>query len=611
MRRDSETKDAPPEGWLQWARRVAPREAQPRLRLLVHSDLQRIGWTSVPGVVPAGESWLTVGRHDPPFAGEGAAQARPLDDPYVSREQLRVRWIPGDGQFEVAPAPAGRRPISRVDLATSGSGEATPITGPTRLLPGDGVAIGDRVLLGLTLSGVHAPFEDRLGLVGEHEALWALRDEIRSVAQFGGSALVTGPTGAGKELVARALHAQSPRADGPFLAVNCASLPDNLVESVLFGHKRGAFTGATADEKGLFRAADGGTLFFDELGELPLLLQPKLLRVLQDGVVVPVGAHDGHRVDVRVVAATHRDLEAYVQAGKLREDLYHRLSAHALLVPSLAERRFDVPQLFVHALGLLRAEHPALGWLWAAAEEWRPALPFGFLADLIRRPWRGNVRELQNLAQRTARKNLHPGAFQAPDLPATQDDDHSSPGASSRSPKGVDAPPIERAPSSPEVAVGPPPSTRDVPSDATPPTSAADDAIVRSAGDTLGIARKTLLKLLARSAMVDLAAEADRLGLAAEERARRLRASAAEALLAMLEARDFNQSSVATALGASRTTLIKLMDDLGLPRAADLGAEEIQRARAQAGGDLDAAAKILRVSPSALKKRVTMLGSKG
>ena len=611
MRRDSETRDAPVEGWVAWARGRAPREAQPRLRLLVHSDLSRVGGLSVPGVVPSGTaSWLTIGRHGPPFAGAGATQARPLDDPHVSREQLRVRWLPDAGQFEIEPA--GKRSISRVDLSTGGSAEASPITGPTRLDPGAGIAIGDRVLLGLVMGGVHTPFEDRLGLVGEHDALWALRDEIRSVAQFGRSALVIGPTGAGKELVARALHAQSPRAAGPFVAVNCASLPDSLVESMLFGHRRGAFTGATGEEKGLFRAADGGTLFLDELGELPLSLQPKLLRVLQDGVVVPVGAHEGHRVDVRVVAATHRDLDAYVRAGKLREDLFHRLSAHVLRVPSLAERRFDVPEIFVHVLGSLRGDHPTLGWLWAPTDDWRPALPIGFLADLIRRPWRGNVRELQNLAERTARLNLHPGAFETPfedgGLPRYKslgDDSAPSTGpiASGPTPAPVSTPM--------PTPLSTPGSTRDLAPEGVASGSPQEEALLRAAGETLGIARKTLLKLLTRSAVVDLATEADRLGLGEPERARRLRASAAEALLSLLEARDFNQSSVAAALGASRTTLIKLMDDLGLPRAADLDAATIQRARADAGGDLDAAARILRVSPSALKKRVTLLNLKG
>lgn len=587
MRRDSETREAPPEEWGAWGRGRAPGALQPRLRLLVHSDLNRVGWLSVPGVVPVDGSWLALGRHEPPFAGSGPA--RPIDDPYVSRDQLRVRWLADAGQFEVEPAPATRRPLRRVDLSARPAGDpqalgadaaGSPITGPTRLEPGEGIAIGDRVLLGLDMGSFHGPLVDRLGLVGECEALWTLRDEIRSVALFGRSALVTGPTGAGKELVARALHAQSPRAAGPFVAVNCGALPETLAEGILFGHRKGAFTGATADEKGLFRAAEGGTLFFDELGELPVGLQPKLLRVLQDGIVVPVGAHEGVRVDVRVVGATHRDLEAHVRAGKLREDLYHRLAAHVLHVPSLAERRFDIPQLFVHVLGSLRAEHPALAWLWAAADEWHPALPIGFMVDLLRRPWRGNVRELQNLAERTARLNLHPGAFQAPAH------DEGPPGharveASSAS---VD----EGGPAPAAVAPG-------------------DEALFRAAGDRLGIARKTLLKLLSRSALVGLATDAERLGLAEGERTGRLRAAAGDALLAMLEAGGFNQSSVAVALGASRTTLIKLMDDLGLPRAADLGAEEIARARAEAGGDLDAAARLLRVSPGALKKRVTRL----
>jgi two-component system, NtrC family, nitrogen regulation response regulator GlnG len=588
MRLDSETRDAPAEGWVAWARGRSASESLPRLRLLVHSDLNRVGWLSVPGVVPPDGSWLTLGRNEPPFAGAGSAPARPLDDPYVSRDQLRVRWLSDAGQFEVEPAPATRRPISRVDLSTGAKAAASPITGPTLLAAGTGVAIGDRVLLGLDVGGFHAPLADRLGLVGEHEALWALRDEIRSVAQFGRSALVVGPTGAGKELVARALHAQSPRAAGPFVAVNCGALPETLVESVLFGHRKGAFTGATADEKGLFRAAEGGTLFLDELGELPLALQPKLLRVLQDGVVVPVGAHEGVRVDVRVVCATHRDLEAHVRAHKLREDLYHRLSAHVLRVPSLVERRFDIPPLFVHMLGSLRAEHPALAWLWAAAEEWRPALPIGFVVDLMRRPWRGNVRELQNLAERTARLNLHPGTFQPPAHDEGPPPVHADAGES------LDLTPV----SAPEV-----PSSQGAP-------VPADEELLRVAGDTLGIARKTLLKLLTRSVLLELAAEAERLGLGEAERTRRLRATAAGALVAMLGARDYNQSGVATALGASRTTLIKLMDDLGLPRAADLGADEISRACVQAGGDLDAAARSLRVSPGSLKKRVTLLNLK-
>jgi DNA-binding NtrC family response regulator len=589
------------DGWSVWMGGRAAEQQKPRLRVLYHPDLDRIGSLSVPGAVAP--DWLVLGRNDPSFGGFGAPSL-PLEDPHVSREQLRVRWLPGAQRFEVEPVPGARRRLGLVDLdrASSEAAATTPITGPTSLPPGACVAIGDRVLLGLELARVRAPDEDRIGLVGESEAVWALRDEIRSVAQFGRSALVNGPTGAGKELVARALHLGSPRAAGPFVAVNCAALPESLVEATLFGHKKGAFTGADAEGKGLFRSADGGTLFLDELGELPLSVQPKLLRVLQDGVVVPVGAAEGKRVDVRVIGATHRDLEAQVQAGKLREDLYHRMAAHVLRVPPLAARRFDIPALFVHTLAGLRAEHPSLVWLWEAGRAWRPALPIGFVADLMRRPWTGNVRELQNLAERTARLNLHPGRFQAPEAPSQ------APEAPSQAPAPAgEAPSLSVPPSVPEAA----PTTSD---EAAAPARSAEppvpEALLREASEALGLAHKTVLKLLAPGALIQLGAALDREAHGEAERAKLLRSHAAEALLTLLEEREFNQSTVAAALGTSRTTLIKLMDDLGLPRATDLSAEDIAKARSQAGGDIDAAARLLRVSPSALKKRLTLLNLK-
>jgi DNA-binding NtrC family response regulator len=569
---NSETQDASNrDGWSAWMRGKPADLRAPRLRLLYHVDLDRIGTLSMPGAIAA--RWFTIGRHDPPFGGVGGATLS-LDDPQVSRAQLRVRWLADALCFEVEPVAGARRPISVVDLDRGAA--ATPITAPIQLPPGAAIAIGDRVLLGLELARVHPSDADRIGLVGESEIMWALRDEIRGVAQFGRAALIHGPTGAGKELVARALHRESPRAAGPFVPVNCAALPETLVEAALFGRKKGAFTGADTDEKGLFRAAEGGTLFLDELGELPLAVQPKLLRVLQDGVVVPVGATEGRRADVRVVAATHRDLEAQVRAGGLREDLYHRMAAHVLEVPSLADRRFDIPELFVHLLRRLRAEHPSLAWLWDGARTWKPAVPIGFVADLLRRPWSGNVRELENLVERTARLNLSAGPFRAPDAPASI------------------PPPIVEAPVS-----GPASAERIVP-----------DALLRAAGEALALAHKTVLKLLTPEALLALGAETEREQLDDAARAARIRARAAEALLSLLEAREFNQSSVAADLGTSRTTLIKLMDDLALPRATDLTAEAIAAARDKAGGDLDAAARLLRVSPTALKKRLTMLALK-
>ena len=579
MRPSSETQDAVPEGWLGWSRGRAGGPPEPRLRLLYHSDIERFGAITLPGVIPGDGSWLTLGRNDPDFANAVPPSVRPLGDPNISREQLRVRWLRDAGRFELEPAGGARRPLHLVELGARGA--THQLSSRVQLEPGACVAIGDRALIGLEVASVHPPADSRMGLVGETEALWALREEIRSIAQFGRSALVNGPTGAGKELVARALHQQSPRAAGPFVPVNCAALPENLVESALFGHRKGAFTGADTEEKGLFRAAEGGTLFFDELGELPLSVQPKLLRVLQDGIVTPVGAHHGRPVDVRVVAATHRDLEAQVRRGELREDLYHRVAAHVVRVPSLAERRFDIPELLSHLLGRLRAEHPGLGWLWARGQEWRPALPIGFLVELLRQEFRGNVRELQNLVERTARLNLESGVFRGPEPPEAS------------TALSVPAPAPEALEPAESAALKP-----------------VEEAMVRRACEALGLARKTLLKLVTPAMLGSLAAEAEKEGFSEVEAEARLRARAAEALLTLLQARDYNQSSVAASLGASRTTLIKLMDDLGLPRAADLSLEDIDRARQQVGGDLDAAARLLKVSPAALKKRVTLLNLK-
>jgi DNA-binding NtrC family response regulator len=458
--------------------------------------------------------------------------------------------------------------------------------------------------------------------VGESAALWFLRDEIRALAGFDRPTLVTGPTGAGKELVASALHRQSARAGGPFLPVNCAALPEALLESVLFGHRRGAFTGADRDEKGLFRAADGGTLFLDEVGEMPLVVQPKLLRVLQDQVVMPVGAHEGHRVNVRVLAATHRDLAAQVREGRLREDLYHRIAAHVLRVPSLRERRLDIPELFFHMLRRHRAEHPALGWLWAGAREWKPVVPIGFLAGLMGAPWTGNVRELQNVVERTVLLNLTPGSFRSPGAPALVAPPSSPHPAtfSSSGPRPTTSPSLASGPHLPAAAVPAAPSlsassprhpVADLPpsnppgalASPVPPEPPLGDAL-RAAGEALGLAPKTIRKLLPPESLQILQASADRDG---GELTPRLRAQAADALLALLDAHDFNQSSVAQALAVSRTTLIKIMDDLALPRAGDLTADAIAAARAHASGDLAAAARALRVSAAALRKRIAQL----
>jgi two-component system nitrogen regulation response regulator NtrX len=210
------------------------------------------------------------------------------------------------------------------------------------------------------------------------------------VAPTEGWVLISGESGTGKELVARAIHAGSPRADESFVAVNCAAIPKDLVESELFGHQRGAFTGATQTRRGRFEEASGGTLFLDEIGEMPLSAQPKLLRVLEDRRVTRVGGERAFPVDVRVLAATNHDLRSAVRDGTFREDLYHRINVVELKLPPLRDRLEDIPLLCDHFLDFYAGQYG------------RPSLSLTEEAvDRLRRHrWTGNVRELRNLMER-------------------------------------------------------------------------------------------------------------------------------------------------------------------------------------------------------------------
>jgi Nif-specific regulatory protein len=220
--------------------------------------------------------------------------------------------------------------------------------------------------------------------------------------------LVEGETGTGKELVARGIHGASERGEAPFIAVNCAALTETLLESELFGHCKGAFTGATQDRRGLFEAADGGTIFLDEVGEMPLSMQAKLLRVLQEGEVTPVGDHRPKKVDVRVLAATNRALEQEVERGVFRADLYYRLAAFPIRLPPLRERLEDVPLLAERFLAEAAVRH---------RKDIR-GLQGGALDLLMAFTWPGNVRELQNEIERAvalaaAGESLGPSHFSA------------------------------------------------------------------------------------------------------------------------------------------------------------------------------------------------------
>lgn len=227
-------------------------------------------------------------------------------------------------------------------------------------------------------------------LIGVSPWVAAVQAEIDMVSPFKSSVLVTGPSGTGKELIARSVHERSPRAEHPFIPVNCAAISGTLFESHMFGHLKGAFTGSNYEAMGCFRAANGGTLFLDELGELEADMQAKLLRVLQEQAVVPVGSHDEHPIDVRVVAATNKNLIEEVAAGRFREDLYYRLAVISIRTVPLRERPEDIELLADYVVSRLSIQH---------------GLPFkplshGALDKLRNHHWPGNVRELQNVLER-------------------------------------------------------------------------------------------------------------------------------------------------------------------------------------------------------------------
>ena len=230
----------------------------------------------------------------------------------------------------------------------------------------------------------------RLGIVTRSTAMERVLAEARMVARNDAAVLLAGESGTGKELLARAIHEASPRREAPFVAINCGAIPEALLESELFGHVKGSFTGALRDNKGLFQSAAGGTLLLDEIGDMPLALQVKLLRVLQEREVRPVGSAQSVKVDVRVISATHRDLRAETAAGRFREDLYYRLNVVALALPPLSARREDIPLLAGHFLAMLAVRYG------------KPAGTFApeAMQRLVAGAWKGNVRELQNVVEK-------------------------------------------------------------------------------------------------------------------------------------------------------------------------------------------------------------------
>ena len=244
-----------------------------------------------------------------------------------------------------------------------------------------------RQIQSLKVQTTRMPFGD---LIGECEVMTRLKDQLLRVVDSSASVLLTGESGAGKEVVARSLHSQSERADQPFVAVNCAALPESLLESELFGHKKGAFTDAKNAREGLFLQANGGTLFLDEIGELPMEMQPKLLRAIEQQTVRPVGGTEEQPFDVRLVTATNRDLEERIETGQFREDLYYRINVLEIFVPPLRVRGNDILLLASHFLTVFSQRN----------EKTITSIDEATAKKLLAYDWPGNVRELRNVMER-------------------------------------------------------------------------------------------------------------------------------------------------------------------------------------------------------------------
>ncbi len=333
--------------------------------------------------------------------GQMALAALAASRPQLVITDLKMDGMDGMALFEAIHSTAPTLPV--IILTAHGTiPEAVAATkrGVFGFMPKpfDSQALLEQVAQALKLStgsrvaGMASADNDwRSGIVTASTVMEDVLSRARLVAQSDASVFIYGASGTGKELLARAIHCASARAAGPFVAVNCAAIPEALMESELFGHKKGAFTGAVYDHKGLLQTADGGTLFLDEIGDMPLPLQAKLLRVLQEHQVRPVGATQTVDVDMRVISATHRSLEQRIADRQFREDLYYRLNVVALSIPLLAQRPEDIVPLAVHFLKQVATRY---------RKEVSSFAPEA-LELLVAAPWPGNVRQLQNVVEQT------------------------------------------------------------------------------------------------------------------------------------------------------------------------------------------------------------------
>ena len=345
----------------------------------------------------------------PESSGEKAVAHLSLHRPHIVVTDLRMSGMDGMAVFDAIHQ---RNPTLPVIILTAHGTIPDAVAATKRGVfgflakPFDSKALLEQVEKALAASGLHnetinSNVEDRnwrRGIITRNPVMEDVLNQARLVAESDISVFIHGESGTGKDLLARAIHKASPRCNHSYVAINCSAIPEPLLESELFGHSKGSFTGATRDHKGLFQAAHKGTLFLDEIGDMPLSLQAKLLRVLQDKEVRPIGATESVTVDVRVISATHRNLEQEMARGRFREDLYYRLNVVALEIPSLSQRREDIPLLVSHFLNKLSAKNGR------KVEGFSPDA----MELLVSASWPGNVRQLLNVVEQTVALSTTP-----------------------------------------------------------------------------------------------------------------------------------------------------------------------------------------------------------
>ncbi len=345
----------------------------------------------------------------PMDSGERALAQFPIHRPQVVVTDLRMNGMDGMAVFDAIHQ---RYPMVPVIILTAHGTIPDAVNATKRGVfgfltkPFESKALLDQINKAISINGNGQSAESQGGsdgawrqeIISRNPAIEDVLHQARLVAESEISVFIHGESGTGKDLLARAIHKASPRHAQSFVAINCSAIPEPLLESELFGHSKGSFTGATRNHKGLFQAADKGTLFLDEIGDMPLSLQAKLLRVLQDREVRPVGSTESVKVDVRVISATHRNLERAMTEGQFREDLYYRLNVVALEIPTLAQRREDIPLLAGHFLSLLAVKNRR------EIEGFSPEA----MELLVGAPWPGNVRQLLNVVEQVVALSTTP-----------------------------------------------------------------------------------------------------------------------------------------------------------------------------------------------------------